>query len=217
MRIGKLERPERGQGRVLVRLEGGETLRITEDELLRFGLYTGLDISPEAVVELRKSAARSEARIRAANMVAARPLSKKELQKRLLDKGASAADAADASDWLEGMGALDDRAYAELVVRHYSAGGYGEAKLRDELYRRGVPRALWDEALLAAEEPRAAIARVIARKARGVTLDGKGKKKLSDLLLRRGFAWSDVRAALDALGAEDGEEGCGEGADQASE
>ena len=41
-----------------------------------------------------------------------------------------------------------------------------------------------------------AIARVIAQKTRGRALDEKGRKRLSDMLLRRGFAWRDVRAAI---------------------
>ena len=202
MRIEKIERSKHKQGRVLVHLEGGDLLRITEDELLHFDLYTGLDIDPETVVELKKRAARSETRLRAVNMISARPLSKKELQKRLRDKGAQDADAEAAADWLEDIGALDDLAYAKTIVRHYSANGYGEAKLRDELHRRGVPREHWDEALETAPDPAETIARVIVSKAKGKPLGEKGRKKLSDLLLRRGFAWRDVKAALSALGEE---------------
>ncbi len=206
MRIEKIEKPKHRQGRILVHLEGGDLLRITEDELLRFDLYTGLDISPETVVECQKHAAQSEARQRAAGMIAARPLSKKELTKRLRGKGADDRDAEAAADWLEDIGALDDLAYAKTVVRHYSANGYGEAKLRDELCRRGVPRELWDEALASAPDARETIARVIAARTKGLPQDEKARKKLSGLLLRRGFAWRDVKAALNALGAEITEE-----------
>lgn len=206
MRIEKIERSKHKQGRVLVHLEGGDLLRITEDELLRFDLYTGLDITAETVVELQKCAARSETRLRAANIVSARALSKRELTKRLQGKGASEEDAAAAADWLEGIGALDDLAYAKAVVRHYSASGYGAAKIRDELRRRGVARELWDEALAGAPDAGETIARVIAAKTKGRTLDEKERKKLSDMLLRRGFAWRDVKAALRALGAEIEEE-----------
>ena len=79
MRVERIERSKHKQERVLVYLEGGDLLRITESELLRFGLYVGLDISPETVVQLQKSGARSETRVCAANMISARPLSKKEL------------------------------------------------------------------------------------------------------------------------------------------
>ncbi|MBR5412006.1 MAG: hypothetical protein IK114_03040, partial [Fibrobacter sp.] len=63
MRIVKIEKSRHKQGRVLVYPEEGDLLRITEAELLRFGLYTGLDISPETVVKLQKCAARSKTRI----------------------------------------------------------------------------------------------------------------------------------------------------------
>ncbi len=202
MKIEKIEKSKHKQGRVLVHLEGGDLLRITEDELLHFDLYTGLDIEPETVIKLKQCAARSETRARAANMIAARPLSRRELEKRLRDKGAADTDASAAADWLEDIGALDDLAYAKAIVRHYGSGGYGEARLRDELRRRGVARELWDEALEEAPEPVESIACVIQAKTRGRTPDERERKKLSDLLLRRGFAWRDVKAALRALGAE---------------
>ena len=181
-------------------LEGGDLLRVTESELLRFGLSIGLDIDEETVVELRQSGARSETRVRAANMISARPLSRKELLKRLREKGALEADAEGAADWLEEIGALNDADYAAMLVRHYGGMGYGEAKLRDELYRRGVPRELWADALSKSPDAKETILRVIAQKTKGRALDEKGRRRLSDMLLRRGFAWRDVRAALAEIG-----------------
>lgn len=206
MRIEKLERSKHKQERVLVHLEGGDLLRVTEDELLRFGLYTGLDISPEVVVQLKEHAARSETRVRAVNMISARALSRSELEKRLRDRGATERDAADAADWLEDIGALDDLAYARTVVRHYSEKGCGEMKLRDELRRRGVARELWDEALAEALDARESIARVVAARTKGRALDERERRRLCDLLLRRGFSWRDVREAMNAMGAEMEEE-----------
>lgn len=196
MRIERIEQSKHKQGRVLVYLEGGELLRITGDELLRFGLCTGLDMEAETVVELKKSARRSEARTRAAQLLSARPLSRSELKQRLSRGGAAEEDAEAAALWLEEIGALDDLAYAKALVRHYSASGFGAAKLRDELRRRGVPRELWDEALACAPDASETIARVIAAKAGGVPSDEKARRRLSALLLRRGFAWSEVRPAL---------------------
>ena len=201
MIVQRIERMKRKQECVLVYLEGEAPLRITEDELLHFGLYTGLDISAETVVELRKHAARSETRRRAAEMVSARPLSRKELTKRLRAKGSSEPDAETAADWLEEIGALDEAAYAGTVVRHYSAAGYGAGKIRDELFRRGVPKELWDEALEQAPPAEETIARVIAERTKGRQPDEKGLQKLSGMLLRRGFPWDAVRSALSALGA----------------
>ena len=200
MKIEKIERSKHKQERDLVYLEGGDLLRITESELLRFGLSIGLDIDDGTVVELQQSGARSETRVRAANMISARPLSRRELVKRLREKGALESDAEAAADWLEEIGALNDADYASMLVRHYGGMGYGEAKIRDELYRRGVGRELWEDALAASPDAQETIARVIAQKTKGRALDEKGRKRLSDMLLRRGFAWRDVRAALAAYG-----------------
>ena len=201
MKIERIERSKHKKERVLVYLEGGDLLRITEGELLHFGLYVGLDISPETVVQLHKCGARSETRVRAANMISARPLSKKELTRRLVQKGAEADDADAAAEYLEGLGALDDAAYAAMLVRHYSAQGYGKARLRDELYRRGVPRELWEAALETAPDAQETLARVIVSKTKGKPLNEKDYKRLSDALLRRGFSWGEVKAALRTAGA----------------
>ena len=135
-------------------------------------------------------------------MISSRPLSRRELIRKLGEKGAAEADAESACDWLEEIGALNDAEYAAMLVRHYGGMGYGEAKIRDELYRRGVPRELWEDALAASPDVQEAIARVIAQKTKGRTLDEKGRKRLSDMLLRRGFAWRDVRAALAKIGED---------------
>ena len=200
MKIEKIERSKHKQERVLVYLEGGDLLHVTESELLRFGLSIGLDIDNGTVIELQQSGARSETRVRAANMISARPLSRRELVKKLREKGAAESDAEAAADWLEEIGALNDADYASMLVRHYGGMGYGEAKIRDELYRRGVKRELWEDALAASPDAQETIARVIAQKTKGRALDEKGRKRLSDLLLRRGFACRDVRAALTAYG-----------------
>lgn len=200
MKIERIERSKHKQERVLVYLEGGDLLRITEGELLRFGLYKGLDISAETVVELQKCGARSETRVRAANMISARPLSKKELTRRLVQKGAEEEDADAAAEYLEEIGAVDDAAYAEMLVRHYSAQGYGAARIRDELHRRGVPREMWDEALALAPDAQETLSRVIASKTKSKALSEKEYRRLTGALLRRGFSWGEVKGALREAG-----------------
>ncbi len=209
MKVERIERSKHKQERVLVYLEGGDLLRITESELLHFGLYQGLDISPEAVVKLKKCGARSETRACAVNMISARPLSKKELTRRLVRKGAEEDDAGAAADYLEEIGALDDAAYAAMLVRHYSAQGWGPARIRDELYRRGVPRGEWDAALASAPDAQETLARVIALRVKEKALDERAYKRLSDALLRRGFSWGEVKTALRRAGVEpaDGNDG----------
>lgn len=207
MRIERIEKSKHKRERILVYLEDGGLLRVTQNELLRFGLHQGLDISPDTVVELHKCGARSETRVRAADMVSSRPLSRRELTRRLVRKGAEEEDADAAAEYLEQIGALDDAAYAAMLVRHYSARGCGAARIRDELLRRGVPREKWDDALAAAPPAEETLARVIAAKTKGKLLDEKERRRLCDTLVRRGFSWGEVRDALRSAGASAENEG----------
>lgn len=196
MRIEEVKKSQRKKGRFLIRLEDGDILRVTEDELLRFGLRTGLELDGETLEAVRASVKSSSAKAAAANMIGSRALSKRELTRRLIRKGNDESDAQAAADWLEDIGAVDDAGYAAALARHYGGKGYGPARVREELRRRGVDRSLWDGAL--EEMPAAAeiLDGLIRKKCRGELSDPKEKKRVSDGLLRRGFAWSDIRAAM---------------------
>lgn len=196
MRILECKPSQRKKNRFLVKLEDGNTLRVTEDELLRFGLYAGMELGDGELEALRTAAGASAAKASAAGIIGARALSKKELTDRLLRKGTAQEDAQAAADWLEDIGAVDDAAYAAALVRHYGGKGYGPARVREELRRRGVDRSLWDAALEELPETEETLDALIRKKCRGDLSDPKEKKRVSDALLRRGFAWSDVKAAM---------------------
>lgn len=196
MRIEELKPSRRKQGRFLVKLEDGSILRITEEELLRFRLRPGIDLDGETLEALQASVRTSSAKAAAANIIGSRALSKKELTRRLVKKGNEEADAQAAADWLEDIGAVDDAAYAASLVRHYGEKGYGPQRVREELRRRGVDRDLWDEAMEELPDPAEILGRLIEKKCGGELSDRKEIKRVSDSLMRRGFAWSDVREAL---------------------
>ena len=202
MRIERIEKSKHKQERVLVFLEGGDLLRITGAELLRFGLYKGMDLPPALVVELQAAAQQSQLKQTAARMASGRMLSKKEVQHRLTKKGATEEQAADTADWLETLGAVDDEGYAGVIVRHYGAMGYGPGRVKQELHRRGVPRELWDDALARMPDPEEAIDRFLTAKLRGKTPDRATLQRLSAALQRRGFSWQDIRPALARLDRE---------------
>ncbi len=178
-------------------LADGSKLKLTDREMVDFSLYAGLDLPEDTLARLRDAAGESAARRRAANILSARPLSRRELEKRLTEKGETPAHAAAAADYMEHLGYLNDEAYAKLLSEHYAAKGYGPRKVRDELYRRGVPRELWDGALAELQEPDDALdALVAARLKRIPRPDRADLKRVSDALARRGYGWSDISAAI---------------------
>lgn len=204
MRISKLSASKHKKGRILVQLEGGELLRVGEREVAVFGLYAGKELTAEEKTALENAARESGLKDRALSLLTARPLSRKELTDRLLERADATEEEAEAvADELERLGLLNDRAYAETLVRHYSAKGYGPYRLREELRRRGVPREHWDTALEGMDDPAEAIDAFLQKKLRGAELsDPRVRKRLSDALARRGFRWEDISAGLRRLGAE---------------
>ena len=206
MRIDRIEKSKHKQERVLVFLEGGDLLRITGAELLRFGLYKGMDLPPALVVELQAAAQKSELKQTAARMASGQMLSKKEVQRRLTKKGATEQEAEETADWLESLGAVDDAGYAGVIVRHYGAMGYGAGRVRQELHRRGIPKELWDGALAQLPPAQDTIRALARAKLRGKSLDTDTSRRLAAYLQRRGFSWNDIRPVLNELGQDIDEE-----------
>ena len=202
MVIQELKPSKRVEGRWLAVLEDGSILRLGEGEVIDFALYAGKELTQEEAQSLMDCARRRGLKEKALELLSRKPQSRREVERKLKEWEASEEETAAICDRLEELGYLNDEFYAALVVRHYGAKGFGEKKIRDELYRRGVPRELWDDALEQAEDPAEALDAFVAKKLAGKIPDRKELKKVSDALARRGYSWSDISAALSRYEAE---------------
>ena len=145
-----------------------------------------------------------EARQQALKILERRDVSRKMLLDKLTEKGISCADAEEVADWLCGLGVVNDERYAGLVVRHYAAKGYGKSRIQNELYRHGIGKELWEEALEQYPEQEETIDRLLRARLKHPDPDRAEIKKATDALLRRGFSWSEINAAKDrVLGSND--------------
>jgi regulatory protein len=205
MRIDRVEASKHKKGRVLVFLEDGACLKITEQELLDFGLRAGDELDDDALARLKEAAGVSNVKAAAADLIGKRAMSRASLEKKLKEKGASEVEARYAAEWLEAIGAIDDADYAALLARHCAGLGYGPARVREKLYEKGVPRELWDDALDTLPPAEEQIDRFLESKLHGRAPDEKEKKRLSDALVRRGYSWGDVKAAWTRIGEDTGE------------
>ena len=202
MTIERIEASRHKKGRVLVFLEDGACLRITEQELLDFGLRSGDELDDKTLQKLKEAASVSNVKATAADLVGKRAMSRRDLERKLQDRGASETEARYAAEWMEAIGAINDADYAAVLARHCADLGYGPQRVREKLYEKGVPRELWDDALDTLPDSAGQIDAFLERKLRGRVPDQREKKRLCDALLRRGFSWGDIRAAWSRLGAE---------------
>lgn len=167
------------------------TLGIITGRFIRSGMY----FDEEAYNELVSASGLAMAKARALRIINARPMSREELRKRLIEKGETPENAEACADWLCRMGLINDAEYAGSVVRHYSAKGYGSARIKQELRHHGVPREMWDEAMLQMPEQDAYLERFI-RARLSEPGDRAQVKKVSDALFRRGYSWEQIKHAL---------------------
>lgn len=174
-----------------------ETVLKTQPYLLAdFGLYSGMELSEEDYQALLAAAGKASARARAVRIVAAAGVSERELQKRLVQKGEEAADAKEAVGWLKELHLLDDGETARQLVASAAAKGYGKSRIKNILYKKGIPQEFWDDALADLPEMDDAIDRFLARRWHGKDPDDKEVKRTVDALIRRGHSWKDIQAGL---------------------
>lgn len=222
MKIVKLEPSKHRAGRWLVWLEDGSLIRVGEGEVVSRSLYTGKELTEAEGEALAAAARQGKCNEQAVALIAQRPMSRRELVEKLSaparrrkkpDRAEDGAgpdpeelereretlrrEAERAADRLEELGLLNDGEYAGTVARHYAAKGYGERKIRDELYRRGVPREHWAQALAGLETESETVDRLLRQKLRGAEPTRENLKRASDYLARRGFGWSEIAEAVE--------------------
>ena len=193
MKLEKLE-PLDSPNYLRLIFEDGKRLKAPAFKVVELGLTPGAEVTPEAFLALENAQSLASCKERAVRILTASGLSKKELQKRLVQKGESGEDAEAAVAWLEELHLIDDLETAKQLVRSACLRGYGAARAKSILYEKGIPKELWDEAL--AELSEDAIDTFLRRKLDGRTLDAKQIKKTVDALLRRGHSYHDIQAGL---------------------
>ena len=187
--------------RVSIALSNGEEIASTLGVVADLRLYRGQELDEVRLEEIRNASALALLKGKALEILSRRPHSAKELNDKLVQKGADPKSAAACVRWLLEQRLLDDESYACSVVRHYAAKGYGPGRIRQELSRRGVPRDFWDEALGQRPDNTEKIDKLIAARLHDPD-DRDEVRKVTAALFRRGFGWDEIRAALARFSAE---------------
>ena len=195
MKLEKLE-PLDSPNYLRLIFEDGKRLKAPAFKVVELGLTPGAEVTPEVFLALENAQSLASCKERAVRILTASGLSKKELQKRLVQKGESGEDAEAAVAWLEELHLIDDLETAKHLVRSACLRGYGAARAKSILYEKGIPKEFWDEALAELSEMDDAIDTFLRRKLDGRTLDAKQIKKTVDALLRRGHSYHDIQAGL---------------------
>ena len=203
MKVESIEQTRSPSGKLRVRFDNGSSLLIFPSVIAEHGIYSGMELPEAALNSLKESNAAASAKERAVRIVSATSISKKELEKRLIQKGEREEDAKQAVMWLENLKLLDDKQVAQQIVRNGLSRGYGASRIRQMLYEKRIPKELWEEALSDLPPQDDAIDAFLQRRFRGRKPDRAECKRATDALLRRGHSWNDIRRALERYAPEE--------------
>lgn len=197
-------KPAKRGGLLVVRLDDGSFLRLSKDLAYENGLCEGMVLTVGQVEAFRaEGVPAAEA---GAQLLSRRPFSKKELESRLTERGYSPEASEEAADRLEQLGMLDDYAYADSWIEICLAKNMSGRAIKEELFKRKLPRELIDEKIEALPEPDAAIDALIEARMKKESGSGplsrEKRGKLYSYLMNRGFDSADIRAAITRYEAE---------------
>ena len=184
-----------------MRFSDGTTMRLYRQTVEDFGLYPGMEMTDDHYNQLQQSAAQTSAKMRAVRIVSASSVSKRDLERRLIQKGEDPQQAKQAVEWMSDLNLLDDRKTAEQIVHSCISKGYGMARAKQALYEKRIPKELWEDAL---EDYPDQTEKILAflRTRLGQQWDEKDVRKATDALIRRGHSYSQIRSALQILSCD---------------
>ena len=198
MRIESLKTEPDRAGRYWLTLENGTKLALYRQTVEDFGIYSGKELTDGEYQSLLSSAGAMSAKMRAVRIVAASNVSKKDLKQRLVQKGETPSDAADAVAWMEEMHLVDDGETARQTVARCAAHGYGIQRAKQALYEKKIPKEYWEDALADYPDQTESIVSFLRSRLTDQS-DRREVKRATDALLRRGHNYGDVRRALNRL------------------
>lgn len=197
--ITALEVQKRDKERVSVYLDGEFAFGLPILDAAK--LRTGQVLSEEEIAALREVDAVSRAMDRAVRLLARRPYSTAELRRHLASKEIAAPVIDEALNRLEGLGYVDDYAFARYWVENRERfRPRGPRALRYELRQKGVAASVIEAVLNEVDPEESAYQAAQGRLAR---LHGQTRREfraaLGAFLTRRGFSYEVVRAACDRV------------------
>ena len=199
MIITDIQRQKHNPKRFSVFVDGEYTFSITDVDLLYYKLRPGEPISAEKLNEITKDNAYAKAKNIALRFLGYRMRTEKEISDRLKKEDLPDEAVEKTFEFLKKYGYVDDRKFAESYInekKHLK--GYGEYRLRNELFLKGISKEIIDEfSELMQEDSERLMTEAIEKKLRGGLIeDRKEEQRLMGYLLRLGFSYSDIRDAL---------------------
>ena len=204
-----------GKGeKIHLSLDGEYIATVNADYWFTCGIKSGSEVTPQQLEELLAESARRKMMNKALDLLSMRDYSRRELSDKLvtkawekkeqkdMDLGSLKQQASDICDRLEELGLLNEERFARSYVdellrrKHLSKSG-----LKTALIQKGVQRDIIETVLEEVEvDPVEQVRELLATKFKNRDLsDEKQKTRTVNALLRLGYHYNEIHAAMDGI------------------
>ncbi len=206
-RITDIQAQKKNPSRRSIFLDGEYFCGVSEEVAVRFHLRKGLEIDEEKLRELLHEEELSKAKSYVYRILARRMYTVKEIRNKLVERGYIGEIIEDVITTLERYGYLNDRVFAEeWILSRMRSKPRGKIALRQELARKGIDKAIIENALSQAfnesdEKEKEMALDLARRKIESYRGDDPRavRRKLRGFLLRRGFDFDTVRNVIEQV------------------
>lgn len=177
--------------------DNGETVLLDNDTVYENCIKEGSELTEEKVKELKEDSDYRRAKSRALWYLDRMPLTEKALYEKLVKAGFSSSASAKVLAKLVELGLMDDYRYAENFAAFCAERNISKREIKQKMYLKGVPKEISEkvlENLDQSEEDQ--IKALIATKYKTKITAENGIQKVYAALIRKGFSFGAVKAAL---------------------
>jgi regulatory protein len=208
MKITKIEQQKHNEHRFSVFIDDRFAFGLTGTDVLYYKLEEGIELSPEKYNYIIEESVFSKARDKAVKFLSYRARSRKELYDKLLsaENDFSEEIIDRVIELMEKYGYIDDLKFAQSFIRDKrNLRGCGEIRIRHELKEKGVRGDIIESAFaeLPTDETAAALKLLEKKYKFGNFTDQNEKKKAYGFLLRKGYSYEIIHAAMQLFDEQD--------------
>lgn len=206
MKITDVTEQKTNKNRVSVFVDERYSFSLDSADALRLGVRRGAEITEEDILNYNIESNLSKAKSKAFDIIMRKPVTEKELRKKLFEKGYDKSIIDMVVETMYEYNYLNDLEYCRSFIEYAVGKGWGEAKIRFELKRKGADEESIISALEAFEDtPDDRIYDILQNKFSDVDMsDYKQKQKVMRFFASRGFDFDSIKTAISRF-CDDGE------------
>lgn len=196
--------------RSLVTLEDGRSFVLYKGEIRILKLKENMDLSDSVIKQITTVVLPKRAKLRAMNLLKARPYTEYMLRKKLKDGGYPEAVIDEALDYVKSYGYVDDIRYARDYIFEQSS-SHSKKEIYQKLLTKGIRKETLDKAFLdsygqyddveekSSFDEEAVIMKALKKKGYTGNETYEERQKILAYFYRRGFEMDSVFKAMDSI------------------